>query len=40
MIFKCFGCGRVYSILDHYQRSGLSYIEAVKKLFNETWYNI
>jgi twinkle protein len=34
--FKCFGCGRVYSILDHYQRSGLSYIEAVKKLFNET----
>lgn len=34
--FKCFGCGRVYSILDHYQHhQGLSYIDAVKKLFNE-----
>ena len=34
--FKCFGCGRVHSILDHYQHhQGLSYIDAVKKLFNE-----
>jgi DNA primase len=34
--FKCFGCGRNYGILDHYQSQGLSYIDAVKKLFNET----
>lgn len=34
--FKCFGCGRVYGILDHYQSLGLSYRQAVDKLFKET----
>jgi len=34
--FKCFGCGINYGILDHYQRQGLSFKEAVQKLFNET----
>jgi hypothetical protein len=34
--FKCFGCGKVYGIIDHYQKQGYSYIESVKKLFNET----
>lgn len=31
--FKCFGCGRVYGILDHFQAQGLPYIESVKKIF-------
>jgi twinkle protein len=34
--FKCFGCGKNFGILDHYQKQGLSYIESVKKLFNNT----
>ncbi len=33
--FKCFGCGKRYGILDHYQSQGMSYMEATKKLFNE-----
>ena len=32
--FKCFGCGVVYDIINHYQSKGLSYIEAVKQLFD------
>lgn len=35
--FKCFSCGKVYGILDHYQQhEGLSFSHAVKKLFMET----
>lgn len=38
--FKCFGCGRVYGILDHYQQYyKLSYIDSVKRLFEETNLN-
>jgi twinkle protein len=35
--FKCFGCGRVYSIIDHFMSfNHLTYIEAVQKLFELT----
>ncbi len=34
--FKCFGCGINYGILDHYQKQGLSYIESIKQLFENT----
>lgn len=34
--FKCFGCSRVYDILNLYMDQGLSYINAVKKLFVDT----
>jgi hypothetical protein len=34
--FKCFGCGVNYGILDHYQKQGIPYLEAVKKLFETT----
>jgi len=35
--FKCFGCSKVYSILDHYLFFyNLSFVESVKKLFEET----
>ncbi len=42
--FKCFGCGKVYSILDHYMfYNKISFIDSVKKLFeitNVTYDNI
>ena len=31
--FRCFSCGAVYGILDHYQSQGLSFKESTKKLF-------
>ena len=34
--FHCFGCGRNFGILDHYQKQGLSYKDAVSRLFQET----
>jgi len=35
--FKCFGCGKVYSIIDHYMNFyKLTYIGAVEKLFEKT----
>lgn len=34
--FRCFGCGRNFGILDHWQTQGLNFIEAVKKLFEES----
>ncbi len=35
--FKCFGCGRVYGILDHYiEYYRLTYLDAVEKLFKES----
>lgn len=39
--FKCFGCGTTFGIVDHYQKQGLSYIEAGKKLLieNEVEFN-
>ena len=34
--FKCFGCGKVYGILDHYMGfNNLTYLEAVQKLFQQ-----
>jgi replicative DNA helicase len=39
--FKCFGCGASIDILDYYQRSGYSFVDAVKELFKEsgTYYD-
>ena len=35
--FKCFGCGRVYGIIDHYiEYNGLTFLDAVEKLFDQT----
>ena len=35
--YKCFGCGRVYSIIDHYMNFyNLTYLGAVEKLFDES----
>ena len=34
--FKCFGCGRVYGIVDHYISQGLTYLGALEKLFEQT----
>jgi archaellum biogenesis ATPase FlaH/5S rRNA maturation endonuclease (ribonuclease M5) len=34
--YKCFGCGKVYSILDFYMDKGLTYLGACEKLFEET----
>lgn len=34
--FHCFGCGCNIDIIDAYVMSGLTYSEAVEKLFNET----
>ena len=34
--FHCFGCSKNYGIIDHYMSKGLTYLEAVEKLFNET----
>ena len=35
--FKCFGCGKVYGILDHYiSFYNLTFLGAVEKLFEET----
>ncbi len=34
--YKCFGCSRRYDIIDHYMASGLTFLEAVEKLFEET----
>lgn len=37
--FKCFGCGRVYGIIDHYvEFEGLAYQQAVKKLCESQGY--
>jgi len=34
--YKCFGCGKVYGILDHYiDYNHLTFLEAVEKLFKE-----
>lgn len=33
--FKCFGCGATMDIVDYYQRTGLSFNDAVKELFRE-----
>ena len=37
--FHCFGCSKNYGIIDHYMSKGLTYLEAVEKLFNETEIN-
>lgn len=37
--FHCFGCSKNYGIIDHYMSKGLTYLEAVEKLFNETGIN-
>lgn len=35
--FKCFGCGKVYGIIDHYMlHDRLTYLEAIEKLFYKT----
>jgi len=34
--FKCFGCGKVYGIVDHYQEQGNSFKRSVQKLFDDT----
>jgi archaellum biogenesis ATPase FlaH/5S rRNA maturation endonuclease (ribonuclease M5) len=35
--YKCFGCGKVYSIIDHYMNfNNLTYLGACEKLFDET----
>lgn len=34
--FHCFGCNRNYGIIDLYQDQGMTYIEAVRKLFEKT----
>ena len=33
--FKCFGCGESLDIIGYYQREGLSFREATRKLFDE-----
>jgi archaellum biogenesis ATPase FlaH/5S rRNA maturation endonuclease (ribonuclease M5) len=33
--FKCFGCSKVYGILDFYMDEGLTYLGACEKLFDE-----
>lgn len=34
--FKCFGCGKVYGILDHYMVfNNLTYLESVQRLFEQ-----
>ena len=34
--YKCFGCGKVYGILDHYiEYNRLTYLDAVEKLFKK-----
>jgi replicative DNA helicase len=35
-VFKCFGCGAKYDILDHYQKKGYSFKESIENLFRET----
>lgn len=35
--FKCFGCSKVYGILNHYMKfNGLTYLESLEKLFEQT----
>lgn len=34
--FKCFGCGKRYGIIDHYQSTGMSFKNSLKKLFDDT----
>ena len=35
--FKCFGCGRVYGIIDHYMAyNQLTFLGAIQKLFEQT----
>lgn len=35
--FKCFGCGKVYGIVDHYMSFyKLTFLDAIKKLFQQT----
>lgn len=38
--FKCFGCGKSTDIIDAYMYTGLTYLEAVQKLFNEAGMSI
>lgn len=37
--YKCFGCSKVYGIIDHYMSQGDTYISAVEKLFEQTKTN-
>ncbi len=32
--YKCFGCSRTYSIIDHFMAQGLTYLGACEKLFS------
>jgi archaellum biogenesis ATPase FlaH/5S rRNA maturation endonuclease (ribonuclease M5) len=35
--YKCFGCGKVYGIIDHYMSyNGLTFLSAVEKLFEQS----
>jgi len=34
--FKCFGCGETIDIIDYYMKTGLTFREATKELFDET----
>jgi twinkle protein len=34
--FHCFGCGKTYGIVDHYQHRGMSFKAAAERLFKET----
>lgn len=36
MRFKCFGCGVSVDVIDAYKATGLTYVQAVEKLFAET----
>ena len=35
--FKCFGCGKVYGIIDHYMSfHNMTFLESIRKLFEDT----
>ena len=34
--YKCFGCSKVYGIVDHYMSQGLTYLGSIEKLFDQT----
>lgn len=38
--YKCFGCGKSTDIIDAYMHTGLTYLEAVQKLFSEAGMNV
>lgn len=38
--FKCFGCSKSTDIIDAYMYTGLTYLEAVQKLFNEAGMSV